>query len=51
IALELLAAGVWTGTGVRGPEAFDAEPFLELMAREERDGGYGQAWGLEDRIS
>jgi saccharopine dehydrogenase-like NADP-dependent oxidoreductase len=51
IALELLAGGVWTGTGVRGPEAFDAEPFLELMAREERDGGYGQAWGLEDRIS
>ncbi|MCU1582695.1 MAG: ATP-binding protein [Microbacteriaceae bacterium] len=51
IALELLAAGVRTGTGVRGPEAFDAEPFLELMAREERDGGYGQAWGLEDRIS
>jgi saccharopine dehydrogenase-like NADP-dependent oxidoreductase len=51
IALELLAGGVWVGTGVRGPEAFDAEPFLELMARDESDGGYGQAWGLEDRLS
>jgi saccharopine dehydrogenase-like NADP-dependent oxidoreductase len=49
IALELLAAGVWGGTGVLGPEAFDAEPFLELMARPESDGGYGQPWGLEER--
>ena len=29
IALELLATGVWTGVGVLGPEAFDAEPFLD----------------------
>jgi saccharopine dehydrogenase-like NADP-dependent oxidoreductase len=49
IALELLATGVWAGTGVLGPEAFDARPFLELMARPEADGGYGQAWGLEER--
>ncbi|MES2094611.1 MAG: saccharopine dehydrogenase C-terminal domain-containing protein [Actinomycetota bacterium] len=49
IALELLASGSWAGTGVLGPEAFDAEPFLDLMARAEADGGYGQAWGLEDR--
>jgi saccharopine dehydrogenase-like NADP-dependent oxidoreductase len=49
IALELLATGAWTGTGVLGPEAFDAEPFLELMARPEADDGYGQEWGLEDR--
>ena len=34
-----------------GPEAFDAEPFLDLMARAEADGGYGQAWGMEDRLA
>ncbi len=49
IALELLSTGAWQGTGVLGPEAFDAEVFLELMARAEADGGYGQQWGLEDR--
>lgn len=49
IALELLATGVWTGTGVLGPEAFPATPFLELMARPESEGGYGQSWGLEER--
>jgi saccharopine dehydrogenase-like NADP-dependent oxidoreductase len=49
IALELLATGRWTGLGVLGPEAFDAQPFLDLMARPEADGGYGQAWGLEER--
>jgi len=49
IALELLATGVWAGTGVLGPEALDAEPFLDLMARSVADGGYGQAWGLEER--
>ncbi len=31
-ALELLAAGTWSGAGVLGPEAFDAMPFLELLA-------------------
>ncbi|MEG0362216.1 MAG: saccharopine dehydrogenase C-terminal domain-containing protein [Aurantimicrobium sp.] len=49
IALELLATGIWSGAGVLGPEAFDAVPFLELMAKSEADGGYGQAWGLEER--
>ncbi len=49
IALELLAKGVWSGTGVLGPEAFDAKPFLELMAQPEAEGGYGQAWGFEER--
>jgi saccharopine dehydrogenase-like NADP-dependent oxidoreductase len=49
IALELLSSGAWSGTGVLGPEAFDAELFLDLMARPESDGGYGQQWGLEDR--
>src|SRR5687768_1265356 len=48
IALELLASGVWTGVGVLGPEAFPATPFLELMARPETEGGYGQPWGLRE---
>jgi saccharopine dehydrogenase-like NADP-dependent oxidoreductase len=49
IALELLAAGTWTGRGVLGPEAFDAAPYLELMAKPVADGGYGEAWGLSER--
>ena len=32
VALELLANGTWTGTGVLGPEAFDSVPFLDLLA-------------------
>ena len=32
VALELLANGTWKGAGVLGPEAFDAEPFLDLLA-------------------
>jgi saccharopine dehydrogenase (NAD+, L-lysine forming) len=31
VALELLGDGSWKGTGVMGPEAFDAVPFLERM--------------------
>jgi saccharopine dehydrogenase-like NADP-dependent oxidoreductase len=49
VALELLATGVWSGSGVQGPEAFDAKPFLDLMSRPESEGGYGQAWGFEER--
>jgi saccharopine dehydrogenase-like NADP-dependent oxidoreductase len=49
IALELLSNGTWAGTGVLGPEAFDAKPFLDLMAQPIDQGGYGQAWGLEER--
>jgi len=48
IALELLSKGTWAGTGVLGPEAFDAKPFLELMALSVAEGGYGQAWGLRE---
>ena len=51
IALELLARGIWSGTGVLGPEAFDAKPFLDLMKAPESEGGYGQAWGMEDRLA
>lgn len=48
IALELLATGVWSGTGVLGPEAFDARPFLTLLAAEAPT-GYGSPWGIEER--
>jgi saccharopine dehydrogenase-like NADP-dependent oxidoreductase len=51
VALELLSKGVWKGAGVLGPEAFDAKPFLDLMAMAEADGGYGQSWGMEDRLA
>lgn len=40
LALELLANGSWNGTGVVGPEAFDAVPFLNLL------GDYGTHHGL-----
>jgi saccharopine dehydrogenase (NAD+, L-lysine forming) len=42
IALELLATGEWQGTGVLGPEAFDAVPFLDLLT------AYGSPWGLRE---
>ncbi len=32
VALELLAAGDWTGRGVLGPEAFAPQPFLDKLA-------------------
>jgi saccharopine dehydrogenase (NAD+, L-lysine forming) len=48
VALELLARGTWSGAGVLGPEAFDAVPFLDLLAAPKPD-GYGSPWGLEDR--
>ena len=42
IALELIAAGTWTGAGVLGPEAFDAVPFLDLLNL------HGSPWGLTE---
>ena len=51
VALELLANGTWSGSGVLAPEAFDAKPFLDLMSGAEAEGGYGQAWGFEDRLA
>jgi saccharopine dehydrogenase-like NADP-dependent oxidoreductase len=51
IALELLSMGAWSGVGVLGPEAFDASAFLDLMATPESEGGYGQRWGMEDRLA
>ena len=44
VALELLATGVWSGTGVRGPESFAPQPFLDLLA-----GPYGSPWALQER--
>ncbi|HEX3897661.1 MAG TPA: saccharopine dehydrogenase C-terminal domain-containing protein [Mycobacteriales bacterium] len=43
VALELLASGVWSGAGVLGPEAFEPQPFLDLLA------DYGAPWGLSER--
>ena len=43
VALELLANGSWKSTGVRGAEAFDADPFLNLL------GEYGAHHGMVER--
>ena len=42
VALELLANGTWSGSGVLGPEAFDSVPFLELLT------AYGSPWGQKE---
>jgi saccharopine dehydrogenase-like NADP-dependent oxidoreductase len=46
VALELLATGMWAGTGILGPEAFDAQPFLDLLAG---DPGLQRPRQLDDR--
>jgi saccharopine dehydrogenase-like NADP-dependent oxidoreductase len=43
VALELIDSGAWSGTGVLGPEALPAEPFLDLLA------DYGSPWACEER--
>jgi saccharopine dehydrogenase (NAD+, L-lysine-forming) len=43
VAMELIATGMWTGAGVLGPEAFDAVPFLQLLAGE-----YASPWGQQE---
>ncbi|MEU6073211.1 saccharopine dehydrogenase C-terminal domain-containing protein [Micromonospora sp. NPDC047074] len=43
VALELLATGAWSGTGVLGPEALPPRPFLDLLT------AYGSPWHLQDR--
>jgi saccharopine dehydrogenase-like NADP-dependent oxidoreductase len=42
IAMELLVTGKWQGKGVFGPEAFDPDPFMALMA------GYDFPYGLKE---
>jgi saccharopine dehydrogenase-like NADP-dependent oxidoreductase len=43
VAMELIAAGTWSGAGVLGPEALDPQPFLDLLAE------YGAPWGMVER--
>jgi saccharopine dehydrogenase (NAD+, L-lysine-forming) len=43
VALELVAEGVWSGTGVLGPEAFPTEAFLEVLVE------HGAPWGIDER--
>jgi len=43
VALELLSSGAWSGAGVLGPEAFVAQPFLDLLAE------YGSPTGVDER--
>ncbi len=45
VALELIATGAWTGTGIVGPEALDPQPFLDLLA-----GDYGSPWGQQELV-
>ena len=42
IAMDLIEHGVWGGTGVLGPEAFDPVPFIEKMA------DYGFPYGIKN---
>ena len=42
-ALELIAAGVWSGAGVLGPEALDPVPFLDLLPE------LGAPWAVQER--
>jgi len=43
VALEMMATGEWKGEGVKGPEAFPADPFLALLAE------HGAPWSVEER--
>jgi saccharopine dehydrogenase (NAD+, L-lysine forming) len=42
IAARLIHQGRWSGPGVRSPEEFDPDPFLECLARE------GMPWKVRD---
>lgn len=43
VALELMAAGEWSGAGVLGPEALPPKPFLDLVNE------YGSPWGMREQ--
>jgi saccharopine dehydrogenase-like NADP-dependent oxidoreductase len=47
IALELMAKGEWSGTGVVGPEVFDPIPFLDLLGSST---GYNVKWVAQERM-
>ena len=42
VALEMLATGEWKGEGVKGPEAFSADPFLALLNE------HGAPWAMQE---
>ncbi len=42
IGMELLEKGTWEAVGVKGPEAFDPVPFMDLMEE------YGFPWGMKE---
>jgi saccharopine dehydrogenase-like NADP-dependent oxidoreductase len=42
VAIELMATGAWRATGVVGPEALPARPFLDLLDE------YGSPWRLAE---
>jgi saccharopine dehydrogenase (NAD+, L-lysine-forming) len=42
IAMELIEHGLWKGSGVLGPEAFEPLPFMERMS------GYGFPYGIQE---
>lgn len=42
VAIEMLATGAWSDAGVLGPEAFPADPFLELLDE------HGVEWEWDD---
>ncbi|WP_406097565.1 saccharopine dehydrogenase family protein [Streptomyces sp. NBC_01013] len=42
-ALELVASGVWSGSGVLGPEAMPPRPFLDLLTE------YGAPWAMREQ--
>ncbi len=42
VALEMLATGEWKGEGVKGPEAFTADPFLSLLNE------HGAPWAMQE---
>jgi saccharopine dehydrogenase-like NADP-dependent oxidoreductase len=44
VAFELLARGTWSGAGVLGPEAFEPDPFLDLLTE------YGMPWGMREEV-
>lgn len=42
VAMELMATGAWTGSGVLGPEALSPQPFLDLVMT------YGSPWYMRE---
>ncbi len=43
VALELISLGEWKGSGVLGPEAFEADAYLDLLNE------HGVSWSMEER--